>query len=411
MESLYAHLRDHVEKESPAQLIDRMRKLFIEGRGYCDPHIELALYRIVLSETQQTEFKYILNRCCHILINYWHVHPQRKSACRDLVALFQEMPVTTTSSFIVCRLQQLIQQFIASEEYQNLEHLVETIENRSGINAALHDQGENTYFKQVINRYPFFYDCHFVSQNSSDEECLNIRQLQSQKQQDFEVNLYQYLQENRGTQASRGTGKASVNPTQLSHQELQEIVVKFGRKEGVLTYQNETVQLVLEAQGKSYQKLKQVLGEYLLSEIDDHHCQTFNQQMRQFLQGLFVEQNSTSWQESLLVETCQSLLDYLIPTPQHKDALKFYILINHNQIQSLGAVSLLLKILLLAGWVSGNLKPLQAYLIERIYLWLGHFKNLNNHQWLIKFLDYLQVVFTLTFRNRDTVLNQWIENH
>ncbi len=409
MDILYAHLRNCVEKESPDQMIERLRKLFIEGRGYPDIDVEMAVYKMVLSDTQQSEFKYILNRCCHILINYWHVHPQRRSACRDLVALFHEVPATTTLSFIVCRLHELVRQFIVSEEYQTLEHLIETIESRSSIQILPGSVNAKSYFKKVINHYPFLYDCHFTSESSSDEEFLNVRQLQFQRQQDFEVKLYEYLQIHVRNIRFLEDEEDLNNPTQLNSEELQIALDKFRRRDGVVPYQRESRQFLRDVQGKNYQDFKQELGSYLLAEIPELQCQKFVNNLRSFLENLFTEQHSTPWHERLLVETCQKLVDFLIPTPQDPDALRFYILVNHNQIQSVGIINLLLKILFLTGRVFNHLKLLREYLVERIYLWLQHFQNLQNQQWLVKFLDYLQVAFTLLFRSRDTVVNQWIE--
>ncbi|MDX2239643.1 MAG: hypothetical protein NW224_03060, partial [Leptolyngbyaceae cyanobacterium bins.302] len=96
-QQLYDHLLTLVQAESPSQLVQRFRSLFIEGANYPDPDILLVLDKIVTSKTADQEFRFVLNRCCHILINRWQTRPQLQAAIPELVSVFEGEPSRAVS--------------------------------------------------------------------------------------------------------------------------------------------------------------------------------------------------------------------------------------------------------------------------------------------------------------------------
>jgi hypothetical protein len=80
---LYIHLLDLVQAENPEQMIGRMRSLFIEGIGYPDGTVLTDLDSLVLSKQAEEEFRFVLNRCIHILTNRWQGRPQSQGAVLD----------------------------------------------------------------------------------------------------------------------------------------------------------------------------------------------------------------------------------------------------------------------------------------------------------------------------------------
>lgn len=92
-QQLYEHLLHWVQEESPSQLLERFRRLFIDGVDYPDHQILLTLDRMTTSKSADVEFKFVLNRCCHILINRWQMQPQLHGAIPELLALFECSPL------------------------------------------------------------------------------------------------------------------------------------------------------------------------------------------------------------------------------------------------------------------------------------------------------------------------------
>ncbi|MGQ9872104.1 hypothetical protein [Leptodesmis sp.] len=89
---LYDHLITCRKVEAPDQLLDRFQSLFIDGIEYPDPEILDTLHKLVLSRSADEEFKFVLNRCCRILINFWWFQPSFRWAIAELVYLLQAAP-------------------------------------------------------------------------------------------------------------------------------------------------------------------------------------------------------------------------------------------------------------------------------------------------------------------------------
>lgn len=416
MERLYNHLHDCVQKQLPSQVIERIRKLFIEGMGYPDPEVELELYKIIFSGNSQEEFKYLLNRCCHILINNWHRHPLQKSACADLVNLFQYQMESASLSPAVLRLRQLVNGFTQSEEYNNLRKLVEFIDSKT---EGYSRKATTIKFENLIENYPYLYPSYLDhSTESSQEKQQIILEMQVDRQRKFEVNLAHYLiRKSYGSERDCGTeaeqkNKDTHNPTFLSDRELCLAFKQYtGPVHNLPSYREQNREFLSLTTGKTYGEFKEHLQEYLLIEFTEQHGHSFfENRLSKFFTGLYPDNNSHHLSETLLLKTCKKLIDLLIPSPQDKEALYFYVLIDNNNLQLTGAVGLLLKIVLLCSRVIENLKNIREYLFLRISYWFNHFKGveISSQEWLVKFLDNVQIAFTSYFGSIDrTILEKF----
>lgn len=99
-QALYGHLLAYAEYESPECLIERFQSLFIDGVGYSDPEIVTALDQIISDRDIEEYFHFILNRCCHILINRWQSNPQLQYAVPSLIDLFETPPHATLGNIL-----------------------------------------------------------------------------------------------------------------------------------------------------------------------------------------------------------------------------------------------------------------------------------------------------------------------
>ncbi len=405
---LYDHLIYCVQNESPSQLIERFHCLFIDGVGYPDPDIEAALYRFIAVLPGEQEFINMLCRCCYILINRWQMLSHNQNAIADLVALFKNasprFQSVASHSRIVKRLQQLVCKFIESEPFVFMQRLVQVVEPITEITK----KEENPVLSRLINRYPYLYTHRLLAQNSSFEHQQTIRDIQAQKQRQFEVLFSQYIpylirrQEVKFNNDPNATLIQAVpNPTLLNERELYLALNQFaGKVEGSHTYQEvANVFLTHSSRIKSYRDFKAELYDYLITCIEpEYGKKQFNQHLSKQLKSIFSENDSQKLTEFLLVRTCSQLFNFLIvESPQQPNHYVFIDLISN--IGHTRTISLFLKILLLCRKVKPDLE-------KRFSILFNHYESLsvNDIKWFVKSLENLNVALVLNFGNVDISL-------
>ncbi|WP_103123320.1 hypothetical protein [Nostoc cycadae] len=404
---IYQHLLHLVQVKSPNEMIERCRALFIEGADYPEPEILLILDKITASKTAVYEFNFFLNRCCHILINRWHMQPQLHYAIPQLVKLFELSPTRSrTTSFRyrnIRRLRELIQMFLVSEQYLILRRFVQIITKNNEENLNHVPQPLIT----LINRYPYLYEHCLISDDSTFEHQWRVRQIQAQVKKQFEVDLSKYVTyQVRRTQLIK---KLSVdeadkilrpvgNPTLLSDRQLHDTLQHFiGKVEGNYTYQ-ELAQKFLHSsqQVNCFRDFKDNLYEYLISSI------TGVSGKRQLQQKLYAHLKKTLPQadqqkpdEFLIMRTCNQLLNFLI-VESHLSIQHFNfidLITNQGTIVTTG---LLLKILLICPKV-------KSYLEKRLTTLFHHYEcsNTSDINWLVQVLEQVNIAMILYFGNID----------
>ena len=407
---LYNHWLELVQVEQPAELISRFRTLFIEGSGYPDRSVADALEKIAASENAQQEFKYILNRCCHILINRWQTYPNKQAAIPELIAVFEEPPkilVGYSRSRGRAALPKLVNQFTESEQYLTLQRLAKVI-NHSNEDSSNSKTPATLALGTLIPRYPYLYKHCLLSDDSTYDQQKIIKKIQAQKQQQFEVNLSQYVahQVRKAQTARRETSitfNRSIqninNPTLLSDPELFFALKQFvGKVEGADTYRQLADRFTANAStAGSYRSFKDDLYEYLISSVTDDRYgkRQFNEKLYKQLQNTFPHNDAQKFNEFLMIRTCSQLLNFLVvESPARPNHFVFIDLIsNLGPTQTTG---LLLKIVLICGKV----KP---YLEKRLAILFGHyeFSTREGVVWLVKALENVNLALTTNFGKVD----------
>lgn len=154
-QTVYDHLLYWVQMETPREMLERFRALFIIGFNYSDFSIQTVLDQLVTSSTAEDHFKLFFNRCCHILINRWQSRPQSQGAILEFINLLENPiapPVAGLGrSFVVRRLRQLVQGYLESDQYQRLRRLVLFIVDPREASET------NRPLFSLIRRYPYLY--------------------------------------------------------------------------------------------------------------------------------------------------------------------------------------------------------------------------------------------------------------
>ncbi len=324
-QQLYDHLLQLVQSESPGQLVDRFRLLFIEGNEYPEQEIAEALDAIATLKTADQEFRFVLNRCCHILINRWQARPQHQAYIPALIQLFESTPSSRSvkdlaRSKSTRRLRELVKDFVETEQYVTLRRLAQVIgaANDSDRPAGPEPLGS------LIPRYPYLYDHCLLAEGSTYEQQQTIRQLRSRAQRKYEIDLSQFvtyqvrrsqLSRNHLTDTANRILQPAKNPTLLSDQELCTALKHFaGKSQGSYTYRDlAKCFLTHSIQTPSFQSFKDDLYQYITASVDpEYGKRQFNNQLYSQLKHTLPESNSQKLNDFLLVRTCSQLLNFLV---------------------------------------------------------------------------------------------------
>lgn len=397
-QKLYDHLLYWIELESPRQMLERFRVLFINGAGYADAEVTEALKAVVSSKLAPEDFRYVLNRCCHILVNRWQARGNTQGAIPELIKLFEtpapSVSISATHSPSIRRLHQLIQQFRETEQYQTLYRLAQIV------NEAEVAQNENRSLGTLICRYPYLYEHCLLSEDSTQEQQFTVRQIQAARQRQFEIQLAQYVTyQVRRSQVTLQDAAPRIiqpvkNPTLLDELELKQALRHYtGKVDGYRTHRDLALKLLDQRQQfQSFAAFKDDLYEYITASIDaEYGKRRFNNQFHKQLKLILPENDAQPLNDFLLVRTCNQLLSFLVlESPQQPNHYVFVDLITN-----LGAVvttGLLLKVVLLCRRVVPSLE-------KRFSILFNHYE-LQQHetvQWLVQALENINLALTTNF--------------
>ncbi len=399
---VYNYLLYWVEQESPTKLIERFRNLFIDSWGYREPEVAKALEKLTASKQAEQEFKFVLNRCCHILINRWQMLPQLHGAIAELIGLFEGCRTTAgaySRHHKGVRLQELVCQFAQSEQYLTLRRLAQVLKPNPDASSSPETKPLGT----LIRRYPYLYEHCLLTEGSTYEHQQTVRLIQAQRQKQFESNLSQYVtyQVRKAQQARKGLAPSAgrillpvENPTLLNDRELYASLKQFvGKVEGSYTYRDLAHSFLTHtSQTRTYGTFKRELYEYLISSIDPAYGKRqFNDRLYKQLQNTLPQSDSQKFSDFLLVRTCSQLLNFLVvESPQRPN---HFVLI--DLISNVGpalTTGLLLKIVLLC-------RKVKPYLERRFSILFNHYESSTRDavHWLVKGLENVNVALITNF--------------
>jgi hypothetical protein len=388
---LFAHFQRCVDTlDSPQELIQNFRNLFLGERDYSQSSVWQALGRIVDAESSDETFPFILNRCCYILINRWRTRSRLYSAIPSLVNLFEVLPPGLPSSWTAKRLRSLIQSFRETEQYRALRRLAQIYSEKPSIITQPHTQT----LESLIVRYPFLYEQCLLTDHSTDEQRQQIRMMRRDAQQQFNEDLSQYLAYHRTHPDEQIHLETVENPTLLSERKFRTAWKHFtGRVDGGYTYQ-ESAKLFLKQSVQScpYRVFKEDLFDYLNSTVEAKYGEKrFSQRLYEVLQDTLPHNHSQTVNHSLLASTCRKLFNFIVvESPQNPSHFVFLDLINN-----LGAsrvIGMLIKMVLICRKVKADLE-------KRFFVLFNHYATFPQDQvaWLVESLETLNIALSANF--------------
>jgi hypothetical protein len=352
----------------------------------------------------EKDFKFILNRSCHILINHWLMQPRLHSAIPEFVSQFDRIPTNPARSRTTTRIRQLVQQFQSTEQYAALQRLAQVVSQTPDYYTG------SRPLRTLIRRYPCLYEANLLTRDSSSEQRRRVRQIRRQVQRQFERDLACYathrqlgnslpLQPDSRQNGARFSQPqqsfaALQNPTLLTDRQIDRALLHFGGKiDGSNTYRDLAHRFVTyTSHTPSFRSFKDDLYEYLVESIDPKYGnRQFNPRLHQFLKETLPEHHADPLTDVLMVQTCRRLLHLLVvDNPQRLNHTLFADLTGNLGITA--TIGLLLKIVLICRKVKPCLEARLAIL----------FKHYETHAsdavtWLIQSLENLNIALSLNF--------------
>jgi len=410
-QKLYDHLLNLVQQEMPEQLIARFRQLFIDGVGYPDAEVLNAIDRIAASKLADQEFRFVLNRCCHILVNRWQTRPQSQAAIPQLISIFEEPPSRYVTEFSrsrsVRRLRSLISDFVESEQFLALQRLGRVVSESQ-------DTAVNSSVGLLIRRYPYLYEHCLLADGSTYEQQQAVRELQAKAQRQYEIDLSQYVTyQVRRSQIAQSASpelasrllKPVKNPTLLSDRDLCTALKHFaGKSQGAQTYRDVAQRFITgSAHAQSFRAFKDDLYQYITSSVNsDYGGRQFNNQLYSQLRDTLPDSDSQKINDFLIVRTCSQLLNFLTVDSQHRPQHFVFI----DLIANLGptlTTGLLLKIVLIC-------RKVKPYLEKRFSILFNHYEQCTSDTvtWFVQMMENLNVALSTNFSTIDlSFINQF----
>lgn len=402
---IYSHLLHWVELETPEQMIERFRRLFIDGSYYADPEIVAALRTVVSSRYALQEFRYVLNRCCHILINRWQSHPQHRLEIPKLIHLFESVSEVSSLGHYCYRsnrrLRDLVKNFRTTEQYLVLRRLARVLSRSVEPNDGSRPLGT------LIRRYPYLYEHCLLSDDNTQEQQFTVRSVQCEVQRQFELDLAKYVstqvRRNRlvkqsGIQEAQQLVLPAQNPTLLSDGLLNRAIKHYaGRIDGKRSYQDLAQSFIVQsAHSQSFGAFKDDLYQYIISGVDSEYGKRkFNNQLHSQLKLILPESEGKLVDDFLVIRTCSQLLNFLVVDGARYAQHYVFVDLNMN-LGPLLTMGLLLRIVLLC-------RKVRPYLERRISILFGHYESYNREavRWLIGALEMLNIALTTNFGKLD----------
>ena len=412
-QTIFEHLQQCTRDEEPEQVIERYRKLFLQGTAYPLPRILAALERLARGQTSQEreEFAAFVGRCWYLAVDAWLDFPEQHGAIAQLAGLFDEFPPPARSRSIN-RVREGGRAFMASPQYLRLRRLGNLIARHQTESPTQPKQNAGTIGSSLV-RYPFLYEYCFL--RADDNKAYRKRILQSREtnQNRFEERLSRYavglIRERFSSshlgdptdplERERTFKTVKKNPTQLSQESLTEALQHFlGAAETSDDSRDLAKRFHLRAaQCKTYREFKASLCDYALAAAKPKYVdRRLRKALEQFFEQLQPERDRHPPEMVLRQRAYCQLLNFLVVESEQEAGPLLYL----DAIAQQGAIrtiTILLKVVLLAP------EQIRPHLEARFGILFDRYDGTPRDEvpWLVKSLEFWQLVHTIYFREAD----------
>lgn len=414
---IHEYLRHKADTRSPAKLIQEFQNLLLQGRN-ADAQVSKALEKIIFAG--ESQFNSFLSQCFYTIFSVWLQQPGSMAYLDQLLSTLDV--VCQAKSYDRCRKQliQLIKNYQLTPAAEQLKLVATLILPRDKISNQVSNSlvtnestdasgsSDSSCLNSQLTRYTFLYQ-HFIPQDLEIPELLEqIKQLQSDRQQNFEILLSKHIiyrfrlkQLAKMKMMSKGAGKIITkvdNPSLLSDRAFQVALQQYvGKIEQNNTLLERSQRFSHENEYRSnYQVFKQDLHHFLTDNIKSRNSTyQFAKLLEQKLVDIFPQANEKPLNKTQILQTCRQLFSFLIPDPalnNHRDQFAELV----ANLGTAQAMMVLIKIALICPESKADLeKKICAIVLHYQY------QTIQQNPWLIKSLEHLLIAFSIYFGKVD----------
>lgn len=382
-QQLYDSLIESTRKLPPVESLANFEALFFGHSSSADLEVSPFLYTVLFGD-DETEFRNTLKRACYILINNWDRSCQ-SDMVHALLALFDQ-PVLQkpTLSLSVSRLRQWLTNFAHSQDFEELKLYAA---QRIG----------PTHPRSWSSRYASYqFTAQAIDTSNSLEQKEAAKKMARRLKNKFKHELAMYT---AFSQSSRQSAGKYPNPTVLGNQVLRLIKLILLRP-GQFSYRNVANLFQRQMANLSYKDYKENLVDYLCFAIAQPEFVTaLETALALHLPQLYLEQDEENVEPSLVLQTCNRLIDLLTTEDNQRPARLFEQLMTIGN--PLNLVALLLKIVLISP--DSNL-----YLEARLASLINYYRPYMEAECrgIVQFLEICNVMFAIYSDNVEYSLVQ-----
>lgn len=389
---LFEHFMVLVHQEPPATVLAEFRALFIDGVGAQNTTALGVIYQLAFRDREDL-YRLALRRCCYIAINNW-MAARHEDPVRQLVALLVHHPSpggAHSSSPSLKRLHGWLQNFVASEDYENLRlfvarHDIELLpppEPNAEVTATA-TATQSTLGRPWTRRFA----AHLLLERAedpdlSDEERHALQERSQQLRDRFRFDLAMFAVR---SQSARGDHAAVVNPTGLGDGALRvvKLLVQSMRRHGYASAAN---LFLTQTRGLTYEGYKRSLKKYLTFAVPDLGDKP-HQRLCDAIDGLYGHRDEEPLTDALHLQTCQRVIA-LLTTENYQDPSRLFVLLLSGG-HGLTLVLLLLKVAILCPSARSHLDLCVAKLLR-------HYGAIDEAEcrWVVHFFEMFNVAFAI----------------
>lgn len=382
-QQFYDNLLDATRTLPPVESLASFEALFFGHSSSTDSEVSPFLYTILFAD-DEIAFRNTLKRACYILINNWDRSCQ-SDMVRTLLSLFDQPSLKkSTPSPSMSRLRQWLLNFSLSQDFEELK-LYAT--QRIG----------PTHSSSWSSRYASY---QFVAQAMDDSNSLEQKEAAKKMahglKNKFKHDLAMYTAFSQGSRQLKGK---YPNPTVLGDQVLRLIKAILIRR-GQFSYRNVARLFQQQTRGISYRDYKENLGDYLCFAIaQPEFVTTLETALAQCLPQLHCSQDEEKVEPSLVLRTCNRLIDLLTTEDNRQPSPLFEQLMAHGNPLNLSV--LMLKVVLISP---DSQMYMEAHLASLINYYQPYMEA--ECRSIVQFLEICDVMFAIYSDNVEYSLVQ-----
>lgn len=378
-------LLDAVNRESSETVLAEFKALFFDCVSVTSDEATHALYRLAFLNRVEA-FHQVLKRSCYILINNW-AGRRDYASIRAAIALFENFQAQrSTTSLVRSRLQQWMEQFIASQDYEELQLFVSRYDEVGNLARSGDSEGEKPWSDRYASYLLF---AQATDPNNSREHREAAQSMAKQLRDKFKFDLALYTAR---LQSSRGNPRELKNPTSLGDRVLN-IVKTLVLQQGQTNYASLAKLFVEQTRSLTYSGFKKSLSKYLLFSVDRRDfTSTIERKFDRWLDGLYANRDEEALSDGLYLQTCHRAIEFFTTVNYREPSQMFVLLLSRGNPLTL--VMLLLKIVLICPSTRSHLELCMARLIQ-------YYDRVPEAEckWVVHFIDIFNVAFAIYTEN------------